>query len=285
LTNDPLITCVWYPSGGFGHFINAILTVYGQNFCRPNNTNYKLSDTGDSHSLDLVAPKWFHDPEQYAFDFTGPERYCVLIDNGINNEGERFQQYFNTASIIRVTYDEYTWPIIAQTLIVKAMRQSLDDQLPLGDADWPVDADWARREKYFLYLRDHPLRHAWRSKHYCQNIGLDYFEDYGLLRSWFFLNGYEVADFDDLYQTWWAANAKYFEPLDVARNIKLALFNGSNIDLTEYTDLWTQAVVNYSIWQLTEVEIPANDYANWFTNTKEIVTLLQQHGVKRFDID
>ena len=30
-----MIYCVQYPSGGFGHFINAILTLHGVEFVRP----------------------------------------------------------------------------------------------------------------------------------------------------------------------------------------------------------------------------------------------------------
>ena len=32
-----MIYCVWYPSGGFGHFINAVLTLYSKDFEVPHN--------------------------------------------------------------------------------------------------------------------------------------------------------------------------------------------------------------------------------------------------------
>ena len=51
-------------------------------------------------------------------------------------------------------------------------------------------------------------------------------------------------------------------------------------DLTHITDIWSQAVIYYYIWLKYNVEVPHNDYANWFTNTKEIVTMLRDNGVE-----
>jgi len=45
-----MIYCVWYPSGGFGHFINGILTLHGKGFKRPTN-KIEFSTTGDSHKF------------------------------------------------------------------------------------------------------------------------------------------------------------------------------------------------------------------------------------------
>ena len=91
-----MIYCVWYPSGGFGHFINTILNLHGKNFVRPIN-KIKFSHTGDLHALELTAPKYHADPENYNFNFDQNLNYSVLIDNGINNEGEQFKTIFCTS--------------------------------------------------------------------------------------------------------------------------------------------------------------------------------------------
>ena len=130
-----MIYCVWYPSGGFGHFINAVLNLHGKNFVRPTN-EIKFSHTGNLHALELPAPKYCHDPKNYNFSFDQNFNYSVLIDNGINNEGEKFKTIFPTAHIIKLCYNDVSWPIVAKTMIDKAMQSSLDEQLtpdrPLG---------------------------------------------------------------------------------------------------------------------------------------------------------
>jgi hypothetical protein len=73
-----MIYCVWYPSGGFGHFINAVLTLHGENFARPKKQQYSFSSSGDSHQLELAAPKFFKNPNNYSFDFDSTLNYSVL---------------------------------------------------------------------------------------------------------------------------------------------------------------------------------------------------------------
>ena len=81
-----MIYCVWYPSGGFGHFVNAVLTLHGRDFERPERVDYQFSKKGNSHELQLVAPKYLKNPTHYDFDFSSTDHYSVLIDNGINDE-------------------------------------------------------------------------------------------------------------------------------------------------------------------------------------------------------
>ena len=99
-----MIYCIWYPSGGFGHFVNSILTMYGENFARPHNQKIKFGSNGHAHDIKLVAPTYFHDPETYNFNFDNSVNYSVLIDNGMANEGLRFKSFFPDAHIIKMCY-------------------------------------------------------------------------------------------------------------------------------------------------------------------------------------
>jgi hypothetical protein len=45
-------------------------------------------------------------------------------------------------------------------------------------------------------------------------------------------------------------------------------------DTTSITDIWTQAVVYYYIWISFGVEVPHNDYADFFRNTEQIAELV-----------
>ena len=268
------IVCIWYPSGGFGHFINAILLLRGVDFVRPTSEHYELSDTGHSHQLPLVAPKFLHNPDNYIFDFTAsPLTYTLLVDNGIGNEHADFVQQFPKAKIIKLCYSSYTWPIVASTMMHKAMQSSLETELTV-DNNWPEKSNWSVREKYFLFLKDHAFRGRWQPSGEYSNILIENMLDYDSLRHAFEQSGIEVLPFDDIWQTWYEGNTRYIDPVLVAHRVLSALQSQQKLDISEHTDLWTQAVVNYFIWLKYNYIVPANDWADWFTDTTQIYNLI-----------
>ena len=159
-----MIYCIWYPAGGFGHFVNAIISLYGKNFAKVPDADLKFSSIGDSHQYALAAPTYFYDPEDYKFDFDENKNYTVLIDNGIHNQTQKFKNVFPQAKVIKICYSDHSWPIIARTMIEKAMRSNLESEVDVDQASWPSKDHWARREKYFLFIRDHELRYGWRQQ-------------------------------------------------------------------------------------------------------------------------
>lgn len=275
-----MIYCIWYPSGGFGHFVNAVLTLRGKNFVRPKKS-LEFSATGDSHSLDLVVPKYLHECWPGGIEFLNDKNYCVLVDNGINNESTKFKNTFPGAAVIKICYTDHSWAVVARTMIEKAMQSSMDAELPTDT--WNTDEPWAKREKYFLYLRDHPLRHAWRPelKNELADNELDvgeFYEDYDNFYA--AVNAIaKIEDFYDLWKEWRQVNAKYIDPATTAKEVLSKVITKTSEDLTHITDVWTQAVIYYYIWLKYGVEVPHNDYSNWFTNTADIVKMLKEHGV------
>jgi hypothetical protein len=261
---------VWYPSGGFGHFVNAILTLHGNNFVRPKKL-LKFSNNGNSHDLDLVVPKYFHECWPGGIEFLRDKNYCVLVDNGINNESEKFRSTFPDAVTIKICYSKYSWPVVARTMIEKAMASSIEEQLPIDD--WDTDQPWARREKYFLYLRDHPLQSAWREvDENSLDVGelcTNYEDCYTILNS-----VVKTDAFYDLWIEWRRANSIYIDPLVTANTVLSCVLANQSEDLTHITDIWTQAVVYYYIWLKYAVEVPHNNFANFFTNTDQIRKLI-----------
>lgn len=270
-----MIYCVWYPSGGFGHFINAVLTLHGNNFVRPRKS-LEFSANGNSHQLDLVVPKYLHECWPGGIEFLDDKNYCVLVDNGINNESENFKSKFPNSKVIKICYSDHSWPVVAKTMINKAMQSSIESQLPINE--WHSNEAWARREKYFLYLRDHKLRHAWRPSDdytiYVDNLYSSPEEFFKTLNSIV-----ETEYCPDLWLDWRDANAEYFDPVRTAKRIISDVKMNIKTDLTHITDVWTQAVVYYYIWLKYEFEVPHNDYSEWFTNTKDIIIMLATHGV------
>lgn len=262
------VHCIWYPSGGFGHYVNAVLSMYGKGYVRPTNT-LTLSKTGDCHSLSLVAPKYLHDPLTYQFEFESELNYSVLIDNGINNESTRFRKFFPDAQITKLCYSDFSWPVVAQTMIVKAMQQDLDKEIQIDKDKWDTNEDWVLREKYFLFLRDHVLRYSWKPDLVSMPLPLEDILDYHTFRKT--LNA-DLDDFELFHSQWRQANQCYFQPILTAQKILQGNF-------VPVTDIWTQAVVYYQIWCNYGIEVPHNDYSNWFTSYTDIATMLSKHGV------
>jgi hypothetical protein len=267
-----MIYCVWYPSGGFGHFINAILTLHGKEFKRPTN-DITFSDVGDSHSLNLVAPKY---SLGYRYKFESDYNYSVLVDQGINSTDSNFVYEFPGAQFIKVCYTDATWPAVAKTMINKAMRSTILSELPLNPDSWTSTDPWARREKYFLFLRDHKLRTAWRPEPDFDCIFIHDLLDYRQLKYTIEQIGIELTEFESLWNEWYVHNKKYFEPIALAKQVLDKIEHRESFDLSQITDIWTQAIIYYFIWTEFNKEVPHNDFENFFTDADQISEWLNQ---------
>jgi hypothetical protein len=251
-----------------------VLTLHGNNFVRPNNSA-KFSSRGDLHQLNLVLPKYFHNhPYQFCVDALDQNKnYSVLIDNGINDESIQFQTKFKNSKIIKICYTDYSWAIVAKTSIIKAAKENLNEALPLGQ-DWDSSDDWAIREKYFLYLRDHFNRYAWRPSSGGFSLQLDCLLDYKRFKDFLQNIGIEHSEFEHLHSAMLDNNRTYFHSVESAIKIISAIESNDHISVDHVVDLWDQAVVNYFLYLKFGIEVPANTYANWFTNTLEISKIL-----------
>lgn len=265
-----MIYCVWYPSGGFGHFINGIASMHGKSFARPSSQELKFSNNGNAHALELIAPKYFHDPENYYFDFDDNLHYTVLIDNGINNEGEKFKNFFPGARIIKICYSDFSWPVVAKTMIDKALKSSIEQQLPVDQHQWSQDQDWSRREKYFLFLRDNSLRQAWKPNSSTYNLLVENMFDPDCLTAVLEQAGIELDNFQPLWNQWREVNDRYIAPVVDSQQIIHNVKNSVEQNLDHITDLWNQAVLYYFLWLEFGQEVPHNDYVDFFSTTTQI---------------
>lgn len=273
-----MIYCIWYPSGGFGHFVNAIISLYGKNFAKADHGELKFSATGDSHRYALAAPKYFHDPADYNFEFDQNKNYTVLIDNGINNQTDRFKSFFPQATTIKICYSDHSWPIVAKTMIEKAMAVSMESQVDIDSNLWTDNGQWAYREKYFLFLRDHELRYAWKPNSTDTSLYVDDLLDYQQFCLKLQTLG-EIESFKDDWHVWRDANKKYIDPISIAESVVSSITNQQLLPLDNITDTWTQAVIYYYIWLKYNFEVPHNDYSEWFTNTTDIVRMLKHYKI------
>jgi hypothetical protein len=273
-----MIYCIWYPAGGFGHFINSVLSLHGQGFVRPQGQSVEFSSNGNSHKLDLVAPKYCHNPDYYDFEFDSTKNYSVLIDNGINDETTLFVKFFPTACIVKICYSDSTWPIVSRTMIEKAMGVDFSQEVSTG-TNWNCRDDWTIREKYFLFLRDNTLRQAWRIDSSYKYLKIDDMLCYDNFCEQLQSLGINTSDFKALWDNWKISNQKYIDPVEIGQKVIKDIKNKNYSDLSHITDIWTQAVVYYYIWLEYNFEVPHNDYGQWFTSTEQIVIMLNKHGV------
>jgi hypothetical protein len=267
-----MIYCVWYPSGGFGHFINGILTLHGNNFAKPVQSELKFSTNGNAHALDLVAPKYQNCRGNYKFTFTPDQNYSVLIDNGINNESTEFVDDFPNACVIKLCYSQRTWPIVARTMIDKAMNSSLEQQLPVNFGD---QQSWAVREKYFLFLKNHPLLDCWKPSPDVNNILIDDMLDYQQLEQKLTKVGIVLENFHKLWQEWYQANQPYIDPVILSQEVIHCLKTNQYRNLNDFDTHWSQAVLYYFIHQEFGQEVPHNDYCNFFSDTRHLLDWLK----------
>lgn len=266
-----MIYCIWYPSGGFGHYVNGIVSVYGKNFVSPHGRVDEFSSNGNSHKLDLVMPK-YNDTcaDHYQFNADSDKNYSVLIDNGINNESKNFLKTFPDSVVIKLCYSDYTWPVVARTMIEKAMVADFATELGINY----YTESWARREKYFLYLRDHSLRHCWKPETGSFPIYIDDLLDYHQFQKRLADAGIIVDNFKMTWDNWYKANNTYFDPIVAAKATLKQVGRREYSLLNSFNDEWSQAVLYYAIWIEYGVEVPHNDFSNFFQDTVEIANWL-----------
>lgn len=265
-----MIYCIWYPPGGFGHFINGIMNLYGREFIRPKR-KLKFSTNGNSHHLDLVAPTYCHDQDNYSFNFSPDYNYSVLIDNGIHNESPRFTKFFPDAKIIKICYNDHTWPIIAHTMIVKGMNDHLSNVLSADLTNWSSIDNWSQREKYFLFLRDHKFRQAWRPDKIATTLNIDDLLNYNSMYNSLTNIGIVLEDFYNIWEQWYNANALYINPVLKAADMIQGRWHN-------LTTLWDQAVFYYMIWLEYSIEVPHNTFSNFFQDQTEYTNWIREHN-------
>jgi len=273
-----MIYCIWYPSGGFGNFVNAILSLFGKDFERPEIIDYEFTLDGSSHNFPSKLPSYKNNIE-FTSDIDTSKNTSILIDNGIDDENKKFYLTFPNSVKIKLCYSNISWPVVSQTYIIKAMKSSLEVVLALDQNKWDTLEDWAIREKYFLSLRDHPFRSAWKEDLDCTCIYVEDLRQYKVLKSKLESAGIVLDDFQPLWQKWYDANDRYFKPIEQAQSIINALQSNNNFSLSHITNIWEQAVIYYLLWLTYQQEISHYDYANFFNEVNDIKIWLNSVGI------
>lgn len=75
---------------------------------------------------------------------------------------------------------------------------------------------------------------------------------------------------------WLTSQQQYCNIFLMWRKIINALDNDINLDLGSIQDLHDQGYINYRVERRYNIEIPVNDYRDWFANTDELREMIQQ---------
>ena len=279
-----------YPSGGYGFYLARLINCFVTNIVQTPDS-FSFDHLGTSHSLPLVAGDIHHERNKslissdtkYHSDIDQQKYILIPYCPGINNDNpNNMINIFPNAKFIRLCYNDDTWPLVFQNCIVKAAIETVEDGIEFNVERFGSSDAWARRENFSLLFEEHHYRGTWKEHDKCLNINiLRLLTDpqFCLQQVASFING-TVTKLDELpikHQQFLDANPNTVQHLEILNIIKNLNFDQ---DLTHIDQLYHQAVLNFYIQLKFNFVVPSNDYANWFTNTKEIVTMLSNNGVE-----
>jgi hypothetical protein len=87
--------------------------------------------------------------------------------------------------------------------------------------------------------------------------------------------GIELKSFASDWNKWYIGNYDdYILPTVIATNVLECVKTNTIMDLTQITDIWTQSVILFYLWLEYRVEIPYNDYKEFFKDSQELATCI-----------
>jgi hypothetical protein len=289
--NSKNLLLIDYPSGGYGYYLTRLINSFVTNVVQTADS-FEFDRVGTSHLLPLVAGDIHHEQNRnlysvndcYQNDIDQQKYILIPYCSGIHNDSTiNLEINFPNAKIARLCYYDNTWPLIFQNCILKAMAGTLETDVEFDFEKFGSRDNWARRENFSLLCENHHYRNMWKPYYHDRFLNIDIFEllidPYGcLLKVANFINGsvHHADSLPDRHTQFLNANPNTKTHLEILRLVESLNINQ---DLMHLQHLYHQAVMNFYIQNKFNFVIPSNDYANWFTNTKEIVTMLKDHGV------
>jgi hypothetical protein len=280
-----------YPSGGYGFYLTRLINTFITNVVKTPD-DFLFDSVGTSHPLPLVAGSIYFDQnqtlisvsDQYQFDIARQKYVLIPYCTGIQSDDvTALINTFTNAKIIRLYYNDDTWPLVFQNCIIKAALETLETAVEFNSVAFGSSDDWAKRENFFLLLKNHHYRHMWNQCDLPQFLNIDIVslltDPETCLRSIAnFIDG-TIVDLDLLpvrHQQFLDSNLNtvgHLKILDIVKNIKL------DQNLNHIDHLYQQAVLNFYLQLRYNFEVPPNDYSDWFTNTADIVKMLEDHNI------
>ena len=267
-----MLVCVDYPSGGFGHFIAALLSrSFDSVFDRGG--EFLLDSKGTSHQYPLHYSKWRHrDPSfelQPKFDF-GDKHSVLLVDSGFDNSSDVIFSKIEAPFIIRLCIDDRAKSIVHQTCKIKAENSLFNLN---GN-------DWEERELFTLTYHHIDNNHDYYLNTF--SPGSDFFE---INISDLFFNfesvkhrlaevfGQPNNNIDLMHQQMVQSNIDFIK----AEKLVNSFEQSKPINWNEYS-IHEQGFFNYWIEKTHNIEIPVFDYKDWFSSYEDVHELLTKYN-------
>jgi hypothetical protein len=282
---------IHYPSGGYGYYLTRLINGFITNVVKTPD-NFLFDSIGTSHLLPLVAGCMHFDQnktlisisDEYQYDIARQKYILIPYCTGIHSDDvTALINTFTNAKIIRLHYKDDTWPLVFQNCITKAAQETLETAVEFSSVAFGSSDDWAKRENFFLLLKNHHYRHMWNECDLPQFLNINVVDlltdPETCLRSIAnFIDG-TIVDLDLLpgrHQQFLDSNlntVRHLEILHIVKNLRLTQ-NLKHID-----HLYQQAVLNFYLQLRYNFEVPPNDYSDWFTNTTDIVKMLEDNNI------
>lgn len=285
--NSKDIICISYPSGGFGTFLYHVLSVFAKETTKFNDTEFKFSKTGDSHSIKKYNNVYVNDPNNYDSDIIVnhiDKKILVLCDNGINNDRyDKINKTFTNATIVRLSISLAARPIVYSTCVIKAQQSELiTENFNQVKNNWSDSNElFASRENFTLLYHNWPFEWNINTASNVINVDIEelIIDSYNTICNLIsvlnltLINNKHLKDVIDQWQT---ANKKYFNIYKQTNDILNAIKNNNNLNISHITELHDQGYINYCIERDFNVIIPVYDYKDWFKSTNEIKELIEK---------
>jgi hypothetical protein len=161
---------IQYPSGGYGYYLARLINSFVTMVVKTDDP-FVFDHLGTSHSLPLIAGDIHHEKpwtitavnKEYQPDNDQQKYIVVPYCPGIENSTvDNLQKNFSKSKVVRLYFDDTTWPLVFQNCIVKAKRGKLEDDVEFNKDAFGSDQNWARRENFILLLENHHFRNLWR---------------------------------------------------------------------------------------------------------------------------
>lgn len=283
-TESHNIIAISYPPGGFGHFVYHVLTHYFNETVKVADPSFTFAASGDAHASRKYAPIW-NPRDSYkpyiSTQVNQHDRIVVLCDHGWNHSSvQDIWRDFPSAHVVRMVIDEDAEPVIYHTYINKT-GQTFDHAQQVAQ-HWPeANEAWAQRENFTLWYRSRPFVFAPVMHPRATNLAISQLL-MSPAESFLALSrdlGLTVSDPNGLVsfcRKWLTSQQQYCNIFLMWRKIINALDNDINLDLGSIQDLHDQGYINYRVERRYNIEIPVNDYRDWFANTDELREMIQQ---------
>lgn len=292
---DENLLFIHYPSGGYGFYLARLINRYISGVVKVDD-RFSFDKTGTSHSLPLVHGHiHFNRTGKFSIENTDPiyrdsiqKGDYILVPHcpGINDDMiSKTLIKYPKVKFLRLCYNDSVWPLIFYNAIVKAMNKDINEDVFFDAAKFGSNGDWARRENFSLLFKSHDLRQQWKPVTDDRICNIDLFSlltepEKTIKDIAKFLGRFVnpiIVDLDEKHRLFLNANPGTTLHLRILKMIDNLTIKQ---DLYWINELFWQAVVNFYIEEKYNFTILVNEYSDWFTNTSDLVKMIERHGIQ-----